>query len=189
MSFDTLDFKFIRLTQIFLVIVLISTQASSQTSTSKEDTIAKIMEFFYIQHKVRSPYDRITISGSTANLKIWKELPPEPDPAKVECSGYQWLLGGRGKKMGLGASEVFRQVPDIQKINLEFVDVEFDEKGKGKTGRLEMTHKEKSYLLMSVSKNQVANAHSKNLKNALNKSLADCLKIGRSIVREKEIKL
>jgi len=73
------------------------------------DAIERIMDIHYIQPKMRSPYDFIQFKDGNAFVSVWKDLPPEPDPLKVECQGYQWLLTGRGKKLGLGAAVIFKK--------------------------------------------------------------------------------
>ena len=118
--------RFLLLTSLLLITIGLPGQASiGRDATLTPEKIEKMMEIHYIQPHMKSPYDSIEIKDSEAFISIWRDLPPEPDPAKIECVGYQWLLTGRGQKLGLGAAEIFKKFPDLKRITLNFVEVSF----------------------------------------------------------------
>ncbi len=159
----------------------------AQTASDKESRIEKITQIFYLKPEMRSPYDKIQIEGSQLNLQVWKDLPSDPQADKVECSGYQWLLTGRGQKMGQGAQQVFANFAEIQSIQLEFVELAFQSKRVDGKGRLQKEIKPKIYLKLWMDRSTSA-AQGAVTKESLRDS-AQCLKVGRSIVSKREVTL
>lgn len=149
------------------------------------------MEIHYIRPEMKSPYDSITIKDGKASISVWRDLPPDPSPAKIECLGYQWLLTGRGQKMGLGASEVFKALPELQSISLELVEVDFQSNSRDKKGKIERQSVKRPYLTMSIDRAKI-DAHPMNqqqLKADIQKDTARCTEVGRQLISTKEIKL
>ncbi len=140
---------------------------------------------------MKSPYDHVQIKGSEAFIQVWRDLPLNPVKEKVECSGYQWLLSGRGEKMGAGALEVFKSFPYLQALNLDLVEVENGVKSVNQRGQLARQPTVKRYLHYRIEKNEIQkfSVDQENLKKNLRKDQASCLKIGRRLNMQKEINL
>lgn len=151
--------------------------ALAQSDNEKAEKIAKIMEIFYLKPENQSPQDSVQVSGSHVTISVWRDLPKDPQPEKVECTGYQWLLTGRGEHIGKGAATVFEKMPEIQSIQLDLVEVELKTK--------------RPYLKMVAERSAVmaANLKTEELKKDLWKNTANCLKIGRSVISKREIQL
>ena len=149
------------------------------------------MEIHYIQPHMKSPYDSIEIKGSEAFISIWRDLPPEPDPAKIECVGYQWLLTGRGQKLGLGAAEIFKKFPDLKRITLNFVEVSFKTDGVDDRGKLKKSSKIHPYFSVSSERSKILSykPHQNILKKNLAKNNNACVHIGRQMVNDRKLKL
>lgn len=150
--------------------------------------IEKLMEINYLKESKKSPFDTIQLQGPNVHITVWKGLPPDPNPAKIECLGYQWLLTGRGQRLGVGAQEVFRTFSSINEITLELVDVAFElqsSDGHGH-GQFKKVPKKKTYLLMTAQREQLKDAKysRENFKNQ-----KECLEIGRRSISKREVKL
>ncbi len=158
---------------------------------SQESRIEELLEIHYLRPEMKSPYDSIKIDGAVANISVWRDLPPEPSAQKIECMGYQWLLTGRGQKLGQGAVEVFKEFPNLQRIHLELVEVDFELKGTDGHGQYERISKKRPYLKMTAERSQIQNQKlpAPEMKAALMKDLDSCLKIGRVWISTKEIQL
>jgi len=124
-------------------------------------------------------------------VQVWRDLPLNPVKEKIECSGYQWLLSGRGEKMGVGALEVFKNFPHLQAINLDLVEVESEVKSVNQKGQLARQDKIKRYLHYRIERGEIQkfSVDQENLKRNLRKDQASCLKIGRRLNMQKEINL
>jgi len=157
----------------------------------REERIAKQMEIFYLKPEKLSPHDRIWVSGQEAFVDIWRDLPPNPEEAKVECLGYQWILAGRGKNIGQGAKSLFQSIPDLAQITLTLVEVDVGVKSRTGKGKLEKTSTPRPYFRVTAERSKVmASSYSQDqLKEQLHGSVEGCLKIGRELVSRKEIRL
>jgi hypothetical protein len=180
----------------FLVLLSLGGQASSQTTEPQAvnpqiDRIERMMQFFYVNPKYRTSVDTAELSNKTLKISQWRGLPPDPSPQKIECLGYQWLLSGRGKKMGEGASQVFKENPEIEKIVLELVELEGSLVSTDHRGKYEKAVKKRPYLRMTAERAAFENfpMKARALKTALQKSTSECLRIGRLYITEKEIQL
>lgn len=151
----------------------------------------EIMQILYVNEKFKSPVDKVEIRGQEAFIQVWRDLPENPLSDRVECLGYQWLLSGRGDKMGYGAVEVFQEFPQLQSIELQLLEVDRGVKSKDKRGLLEKDWKAKSYLKLKLTRSEIEKfrVDSKNLKKNLRRDQASCLKIGRRLNLMKEINL
>jgi hypothetical protein len=200
--FDVLFFRAFFLVGIFLAMPLVvpsvfaQEQAKDLILTEEGDKNAdsrllEIMQILYVNSKYQSPFDRVEIRGSEAFIQVWRDLPPNPVKEKLECQGYQWLLSGRGEKMGYGAIEVFEQFKNLQSIQLELVEVDRDVKSVDKRGKLEKDWKPKVYLRFKLMRDDILKfkADQENLKRNLRKDQASCLKIGRRVNLQKDIQL
>lgn len=149
------------------------------------------MQIFYLNEEYKTPHDRIEVQGSEAQIQVWRELPPQASQDRVECAGYQWLLGGRGKRMGHGVDRVFREFPQLQTLELRFVDLEFGTESVDGRGQLRKTVLPRTYLRYRINRQQARplDGQSQRLKKELDLSLSRCLNVGRRIEMEREIKL
>lgn len=168
----------------FTPLLLVSFEASDQAKIINQ--IEKIMEIHYLQESKKSPFDVIQITGPSAFISVWRGLPPDPNPAKIECLGYQWLLTGRGKKIGAGAGEVFRQFSELKEITLELVEVDFKTEPVDGKGQYKKTATKRPYLTMTATRDLLKDAAvSRQSLNDLNQ----CLETGRRLIAKREIKL
>jgi hypothetical protein len=177
----------------FTSIVLVSFGLQAQVSPSSPseqgqmiNEIEKIMEIHYLQQSKKSPFDVIQVQGPSVFISVWRGLPPDPNAEKIECLGYQWLLTGRGQKLGAGAGEVFRVFPALKEITLELDEVQNELISDGGHGLYKKQPKKKAYLTMTVQRDQLQGAKifRENLKNQ-----KQCLETGRSLVSKREVKL
>jgi hypothetical protein len=164
--------------------------ASAQDQTPKlENKVESLLEIFYLNSAFRSPYDKTSVENAAAVIQVWRDLPAEPRAEQIECLGYQWLLTGRGAKMGEGASKVFQEIPSLNSIELKLVDVEFETESIDKRGKLKPKAIVKPYLRMRVTRESLAKSASSStdLKKLLRENNEECLKWGRAQIAEKEI--
>ncbi len=158
---------------------------------SLEKRLIEMMQILYVNEKYQSPFDRVEIRGADAFIQVWRDLPQNPVKEKVECLGYQWLLSGRGEKMGFGALDVFKEFPQLQSIQLELVEAEDTVKSVNKKGKLAKDWKLTPYLKYRLDREEILkfSADRENLKRNLRRDQASCLKIGRRVKMLKEINL
>lgn len=149
------------------------------------------MEIHYLRDELKSPSDQVKVTGDEVLLKVWRDLPPDPNKDRIECTGYQWLLTGRGQRLGEGARAVFDRYPEIQKIRLELLEYEFKSKGIDGRGKLKREEIVKPYLRMMLERKDLGNLESpsRSLKKAMFSNLQSCLEVGRQFVKSKEILL
>jgi len=161
------------------------------SETDKGEKIARIFEIFFVKPEMRTPYDKVIVTGSQARISLWRDLPKDPQADKVECTGYQFLLSGRGQHIGRGAATVFEKFPEIQTIQLDLVEVGAKSKRVDGKGKLESERFAKPYLRMVAERTAVQNAklQPEATKRALWKDTASCLKIGRATITRREIQL
>jgi len=109
----------------------------------------------------------------------------------VECTGYQWILSGRGAKIGFGAAEVFKQFPALQTITLEFVDLKFKAKGVDGRGKMKQVELPRLYLKMTIDRKEIEKFQVNNevLKKKLRQDIKTCLSIGHKLNMIREINL
>jgi hypothetical protein len=175
---------------VFFAMALVVPSLSAQEQV-KDPTLKmlELMQILYVNDQYRSPFDKVEIRGNQAFIQVWRDLPTNPVREKIECLGYQWLLSGRGEKMGRGALEVFEEFQSLQSIQLELVEVEREVKSVDKRGKLAKDHKVKPYLRYKLERSEILKfkADNENLKRNLRKDQASCLKIGRRVTMQKEI--
>ncbi|MBN8554118.1 MAG: hypothetical protein J0L93_01630 [Deltaproteobacteria bacterium] len=136
---------------------------------------------------MKSPFDKIEIKDNQVFISVWRDLPPEPKAEKIECLGYQWLLSGRGQKVGQGAAAVFKEFPDLEAVHLDFVKVDYQLiSKKGEPGKYERKGIPTAYLSMTAEKSKLPKESFS--KEALQVQ-ENCLKVGRNYISKKEIKL
>jgi len=158
---------------------------------TKEERIERIMEIFYLKSEIKSPYDSIELERDTASISAWREIPPNPNPDSIECLGYQWLLSGRGTKIGSGAAKVFDEFPELNSLELRFVDLDFASESKDGHGKLTKQAKPRTYLKLRVHRSEIEKYRIDNdkLKKQLRQDVSSCVQIGRRLKIEKEIQL
>lgn len=176
---------------IFIGLTLRTQAQESKGLSDNEKKIEEIMQIHYLKPQMKSSQDIISIQGPIALIRVWRDLPPNPDPAKIECLGYQWLLTGRGERMGNGVFEVFKELPELEAVQLELVDIDFDVESVDKKGKLKRAEKVKPYLRMRVEKKQAERFRSKTkeLRKVMIDSEKRCIDYGRQLRIAKEINL
>lgn len=165
-------------------------QAQAKNPPSKQERqLEELMQILYLRPEFKSSQDRVQIQGNNASIRVWRDLPPNPEESRIECLGYQWLLSGRGAKMGMGAKEVFKKFPNLQTITLELVELEFDHKSVNKRGKLQRVEKPRVYLRMRIKRSELAKfiVENKKLKDLLRRDVRSCLRVGRRLRMFKEI--
>ncbi len=170
---------------IFTFIVLGSDRSRAQGSP--EESIVKSLEAYYLIPEKRHPDENVTITGDQARIVVWRDLPENPEPQITECYGYRFLLSGRGERMGFGAADVFKKFPVLKRVTLDLIDLDFSTKGVDGRGTLKRTTQPRRYLSMTAERAAVETKTS--LKKTLWDSLPQCLSVGRSLIRIKEITL
>lgn len=174
-----------------LLLVFLGLLPSFAVFAADASKLARLFEIFYVKEELKSPYDKIEVQGDQALLSVWRDLPKNPSPEAVECAGYQWLLGGRGQRMGQGAKAAFAEFPDLKGIALELVELKFETKATDGKGKLQRETKPKVYLRMQANREalEASKLSTQDLKAALWKDLGTCLKLGRAFVTKKDINL
>lgn len=174
---------------LFFSFYSLSPIAAQDQAPKSEEKIEKLLEIYYLNPQFRSPYDKTSIEDAAATIQVWRDLPAEPRAEQIECLGYQWLLTGRGAKMGEGASKVFQEIPSVNSIELKLVDVEFETESVDKRGKLKPKAIVKPYLRMKITRESLSKSSSSSpdLKKILRENLDECLKWGRAQISEKEI--
>lgn len=164
-------------------------QASNQANENKPspaEIIEKIMEVHILKPEMKSPFDFVQVKNKEVLISVWRDLPPEPQKEKIECLGYQWLLTGRGQKMGEGASKVFELFPDLKQMTLQLVEADFTlETTDGGRGKMKKKVLSRPYLTMTVVRENLQKLlpNSQKLKNDL-KNTTTCLEIGRKVITQ-----
>jgi len=156
------------------------------------DQIEFILQIHLLQPAMKSPFDSIEISENSASVRVWRDLPPQPDPDRVECLGYRWLLTGRGERLGKGAREVFEQFPSLENLNLELVEVDFLNQSIDKHGKLKRVEKSRPYLQLTIDRPSALSISRKAAelwKRKLGSDITSCLKVGRRLIKLKELKI
>jgi len=178
-------------TLFFAIHICATNLLADESSKSEESKLVEMLQIFYVNDKMKSPYDQIEIKGSEAFVQVWRDLPLNPVKEKVECLGYQWLLSGRGEKMGVGALEVFKSFPNLKALNLDLVEVENGVKSVNQRGQLAQQATIKRYLHYRIERDEIQkfSVDQDNLKKNLRKDQASCLKIGRRLNMQKELNL
>lgn len=176
---------------VFISLALRTQAQPNQSLSDKEKKIEEIMQIHYLKPQMKSSQDIISIQGPIALIRVWRDLPPNPDPTKIECLGYQWLLTGRGERMGEGVFEVFKELPELEAIQLELVDIDFELESVDKKGKLKRLEKVKPYLKMRVEKKQAERfrSNTKKLRQIMMDSERRCIDYGRQLRIAKEINL
>jgi len=157
----------------------------------QEETLLKSLEIIYLKPELRTSFDFVRIENGTALISVWRDLPPNPSAERLECTGYQWLLSGRGEKIGEGAREVFQKFTDLQSLKLELVEVEHKTKSVDGRGRLQKTEEAKPLLKMTIDRSSALGIKGsiEDIKKELRSSLEKCLKIGRDLTRDREVSI
>ena len=162
--------------------------AFQSTEGAESEQIEKIMEIFYLKPEMRSAYDTVKVEAGQAKISIWRDLPPNPLPDKVECLGYEWLLTGRGQHIGKGVRKVFEQLPSIQSVELSLVELSFKTKSGDGKGKIEKQTEAKTYLKLKVDRAKVLSSAPLE-KMEVFQDLQKCLGLGRQMVSQREINL
>lgn len=163
--------------------------AQKQALNTTEANIERILQIHYLKPHMKSPYDTIKVEGSTAKISVWRDLPTEPNLEKLECQAYQWILTGRGAKLGEGAAIVFQNLPGLSQIELELVELEFKIEKLDRRGKLKKVAVRKPIIKTIAERSKVSRsktAHAPNLRNVMMKNSDSCLKIGRSLLARKD---
>jgi hypothetical protein len=165
--------------------------AAFEVIAQSPEQIEKITEIFFVKKEFLSPYDRVLIKDGTVFLQVWRDQPADPDPARVECLGYQWLLTGRGQNIGEGAPRVFREFPEIHSVQLDLIELEFSEKSVDGRGKLAKEAKPKTYLRLAADRAALSsmNTPARELKKQLQSDTKKCVDWGRQFIRRREITL
>lgn len=179
-----------RLSRIFIYFFSLTLNVSLALSP-EEQKLESLMEIHYLNDKTKSSHDLVKVNGPDAFIQVWRDLPPEPRADEIECLGYQWLISGRGAKIGEGVSEVFKNFPKLQTLELRLVDIDFDTESLDKRGKLKRTEKLKTYLRMKIKRSEVEKylIETDKVKKELRSGTGACIKIGRKLNIEKEIQL
>ncbi len=158
---------------------------------NQEETLLKSLEIIYLKPELRTSFDFVRIENGTATISVWRDLPPNPSAERLECTGYQWLLSGRGEKIGEGAREVFQKFTDLQSLKLELVEVEHKTKSVDGRGKLQKTEEAKPLLKMTIDRASALGIKGsiEDVKRELRASLEKCLKIGRDLTRDREVSI
>lgn len=158
---------------------------------SQSEQLIKTLEIIYLKPERRSPHDRVLIENGQAQIRVWRELPQNPIPEKVECGGYQWLLTGRGEKLGAGAKEVFRKFPNLSNLQLELVENETKSETVDKKGKLKKVMLAKPYLRLDIDRASAAKIpeNTKEIRKQIGANTASCVAWGRQIVSKREVNL
>lgn len=156
-----------------------------------EKKIEELMQIHYLNNKLKSPFDQISVEGDQVRIQVWRDIPVNADPKRVECLGYQWLLSGRGKKMGSGADAVFKAFPQLQNIQLALVEVTYSTESVNGQGQLKKKAEVKPYLRMSLGRKELQrfSIDQDLLKRKIRESTSECLAIGRKLNISKEVSL
>jgi len=163
----------------------------AMTQSNNSEKLIKVLEVIYLKPERRSPHDKVVIQGDRASIQVWKELPPNPVADRVECSGYQWLLTGRGQKLGFGAKRAFKDFPSLNQIQIEFVENETRVESVDKKGKLKKVMVPKPYLKISIDRSRAARIpdDTQKVREQIRNDTASCVNWGRSIVASREINL
>lgn len=139
------------------------------------------MRVFYLQPKYRTPHEFLKVREGFVHIRLWQELPPNPNAEKIKCMGYQWLLTGRGQKIGRGIYEVWRQFPDLNRIRLEFVELKFESVSTDGKGKLDKKASVDSYLIVEAQRDPFLREeiNSDSLQQEMRTSTKTCVEIGR----------
>lgn len=174
-----------------LIIYFLAANAQSAENSPDAFKLEQIMEIQFLKPEMRSEHEFTKVEGGTATIQVWRDLPPEPKSDDIECLGYQWLISGRGSKIGSGASEVFKSFPHLEKLTLRLVDLSFSTQSLDKKGKLGKKTTVEPYLTMSISRTEMQrfSVDIERVKKELRSGTESCLKVGRRLNMEKEIKL
>lgn len=161
------------------------------SDNDKAGRIVKQMELIYLKPEMKSPYDKVQLNAGTLSVSIWRDLPPDPQAEKIECTGYQWLLTGRGEHMGEGAKTVFQKFPDLRAIQLEFVELTTKSKPLDGKGKLQKEMIPKTYMKMVADREPLlaSKTGEADLKKLLRKDTTTCVKVGRELISKREVTL
>jgi len=164
---------------------------AAQVQTPEETQIEEMMMIHYLNPGMKSDYDWVKVTGKGVDISVWRDLPPNPDSESLQCLAYEWLLTGRGQKMGLGAYEIFRNFPLLEEISLQFVDLKFEVESKDGKGRFTRAVKPKVYLKAKILKSEIQKYKIENseLRTRMQSNLKTCLGIGRSLNIATEVNL
>lgn len=175
--------------RLLLMSIFLGTMAP--VLADQEETLLKSLEIIYLKPELRTSFDFVRIENGTALISVWRDLPPNPSAERLECTGYQWLLSGRGEKIGEGAREVFQKFTDLQSLKLELVEVEHKTKSVDGRGRLQKTEEAKPLLKMTIDRSSALGIKGsiEDIKKELRSSLEKCLKIGRDLTRDREVSI
>lgn len=158
---------------------------------SKEESLLKTLEIIYLKPDFRTSYDFVRIENGIATISVWRDLPPNPSAERLECTGYQWLLSGRGEKIGEGAREVFQKFDDLQALKLELVEVEHKTKSVDGRGKLQKVEEAKTLVKITLDRSSALGIKGSidEVKRNLRSSLEQCLKVGRELTKDREVSL
>lgn len=189
---EALDFGVLFCFAFFAIPFLLGSElAYGQASSPEEKKIEEMMMIHYLNPQMKSDYDRVAVSGDKAKISLWRDLPPNPDPERIQCLGYEWLLTGRGEKMGRGAYEVFKSFPELNEISLQFVDLKFKVESKDHKGKFTRKEEARVYLKVSVLRSEIEKYKIDNqeLRSRLQSNLKTCLGIGQRLKISTELHL
>jgi len=157
--------------------------------SSKEEDLIKSLEIIYLKPDLRTSFDFAKVEDGIARISVWRDLPPNPQPDRVECTAYQWLLSGRGEKLGEGAKEVFQKFQDLKAIQLNLVEVEHKTQSTDGRGKLQKVEEARSLVKITIDRESALSLKptSQELKKELRSSLQKCLELGRSVTKDKEV--
>ena len=158
---------------------------------ASEEGLLKTLEIIYLKPQMRTNFDFVRFENGSALISVWRDLPPNPQVDRLECTAYQWLLSGRGEKMGDGAREAFQKFPELQSIQLELVEVDYKTKSMDGRGKLQKVEESRPLIRMTIDRQTALNIQEpiQDLKQELRTSVEKCLSRGRSLVRNKEVTL
>ncbi len=111
-----------RLKTLFLATLIVSGNAFADMAADLDDHF----RIYMIKPEKRSPGDRVTVNGDTANILYWESLKTRK-PEEAICDAYEWLLLGR-TSYGLGAKEAFDKYGSLNQINMTFYEIDFSTK-------------------------------------------------------------
>lgn len=155
------------------------------------ETLLKSLEIIYLKPELRTSFDFVRIENGIGTISVWRDLPPNPSAERLECTGYQWLISGRGEKIGEGAREVFQRFTELQSLKLELVEVEHKTKSVDGRGKLQKTEEAKPLLKMTIDRSTALGIKGSidDVKKELRSNLEQCLKIGRELTRDREVNI
>lgn len=161
----------------------------SATEAASPKEVEAITKIFYVRPELRNPLDQIQVAEGRLQISVASDLPPNPNAEILECQGYRWLLGGRGRRLGRGAPELFQKFPELQSIELELYSLTSSTESEDGRGKLKKKLDKKRHSFFRITRDQVSQLKvtGDDLKDQLWESDGRCLQLGRSTGLTKEI--